>query len=56
MNWTVSIIVCAVCLVIWLAATIGEKKLRKKRDKLQGDFSKRPGVYYGRDHNHDSYK
>lgn len=63
MSWTVSIIVCAVCLALWLAATIGEKQLMKKR----GGFAKkakkpqheeeRSGVYYGdRGYNNDRYK
>lgn len=51
MNWTVSIIVCAVCLVIWVAATIAEHKLVKKRTSEK----KRSEVYYGRnnDQRHD---
>ena len=36
MSWTVSIIICVVALVLWIAFTVGESVLRKKRrDRIQ---------------------
>ena len=63
MSLTVSIIFCAVCLALWLAATIGEKQLLKKRGEAAMKAKKpqqqeeRSGVYYGdRGYNNDRYK
>ena len=36
MDWTTSIIICVVALVLWIAATVGENRLRqKRRDRMQ---------------------
>lgn len=53
MDFRISVIICAVALVVWIAATIGERKLRKKRQleaaKFKEEQYKRftsiPGVY-----------
>lgn len=56
MNWTVSIIICAVALAVWIAATVGERKLRKKREAALDEKVKRPEVFHGRDYNSDRYR
>lgn len=61
MNVTVSFVICAVFLAIWLAANIGEHTLlKKKRDesaKKPQQQEERSGVYYGdRGYNDDRYK
>lgn len=53
MDFRLSVIICVVALAVWIAATIGERKLRKKREleaaKFKEEQYKRftsiPGVY-----------
>lgn len=44
MNITVSVVICAAALALWIGASVAENKLIKKRSKKQ-----RPEVFYGRD-------
>lgn len=53
MDFRISVIICVIALSVWIALTIGERKLRKKREleaaKLNEEQYKRltsiPGVY-----------
>lgn len=58
MSWTTCIILCAVALAIWLAATIAEHVYYKKHGGEHVKPSrKKDGVFYGnREYNNDRYK
>ncbi len=45
MNITVSVVICAAALALWIGASVAENKLVKKRRAQK----QRPEVFYGRD-------